>query len=85
VRRVDPGSKRNRATTLFAALDILDGTTVGRRTAKHRHQDFTCFLNGVDHVGPAVFESSPNSARRPNEFARSDVVELFMTNSFIEA
>ena len=32
--------KRNGTTTLFAALDILDGTVLGRNMARHRHQEF---------------------------------------------
>jgi hypothetical protein len=76
--------KRNGATTLFAALDILDGTVVGRCMPKHRHQDTIRFLNGLDHVGPAVFEKLAE-LRNPNESVRSDFGELFMTDDFIEA
>ena len=37
--------KRNGTTTLFAALDVLDGTVIGRNMARHRHQEFIRFLN----------------------------------------
>ena len=32
--------KRNGTTTLFAALNILDGTVIGSRSDRHRHQEF---------------------------------------------
>ncbi len=40
--------KRNGTTTLFAALNILDGTVIGRCMKQHRHQEFIRFLNAVD-------------------------------------
>jgi hypothetical protein len=33
--------KRHGTTTLFAALNILDGTVMGRNMQHHRHQEFT--------------------------------------------
>jgi transposase len=45
--------KRNGTTTLFAALNILDGTVIGRCMARHRHQDFIKFLNAVERAVPA--------------------------------
>jgi hypothetical protein len=39
--------KRN-ATTLFAALNILDGTVIGRNMQQHRHQGFIRFLNPIN-------------------------------------
>jgi hypothetical protein len=36
---------RNGTTTLFAALNILDGTVVGQCMQRHRHQKFLRFLN----------------------------------------
>jgi hypothetical protein len=39
--------KRNGTTTLFAALDVLDGKVVGRCMQGHRHQEFIRFLNAV--------------------------------------
>jgi transposase len=36
------------ATTLFAALNVLDGTVIGRDAQRHRHREFTCFLNTVE-------------------------------------
>lgn len=40
--------KRHGTTTLFAALDILEGKVIGQCTQRHRHQDFIRFLTAVD-------------------------------------
>jgi len=40
--------KRHGTTTLFAALDILEGKVIGQCTRHHRHQDFIRFLNALD-------------------------------------
>src|SRR3977135_213553 len=45
--------KRNGTTTLFAALNILDGTVIGRNMQRHRHQEFLRFLNAIDQQTPA--------------------------------
>jgi hypothetical protein len=45
--------KRNGTTTLFAALNVLDGTVVGRCMQRHRHQEFLHFLNAAEAVVPA--------------------------------
>jgi len=45
--------KRNGTTTLFAALNILDGTVLGRCMQKHRHQEFIKFLNAIERTIPA--------------------------------
>jgi transposase len=44
--------KRNGTTTLFAALNVLDGTVLGRCMDKHRHQEFIKFLNAVERAVP---------------------------------
>ena len=44
--------KRNGTTTLFAALDVLHGTVVGRCMPNHRHQEFVKFLNAVERAVP---------------------------------
>ncbi|MDR3375872.1 MAG: IS630 family transposase [Ancalomicrobiaceae bacterium] len=44
--------KRNGTTTLFAALDVLHGTVVGRCMPKHRHQEFIKFLSAVERAVP---------------------------------
>ena len=44
---------RHGTTTLFAALNILDGTVMGRCMQRHRHQEFIRFLNAVEAAVPA--------------------------------
>ena len=44
---------RNGTTTLFAALNVLDGTVIGRCMQRHRHQEFIHFLNAVEREVPA--------------------------------
>ena len=39
--------KRHGTTTLFAALNILDGTVIGRHSKRHRHQELIEFLEQV--------------------------------------
>ena len=57
--------KRNGATTLFAALNILDGTVIGRCMRRHRHQEFIRYLNGVERAVPAKKSSMPSSITTP--------------------
>jgi DDE superfamily endonuclease/Homeodomain-like domain len=45
--------ERNGTTTLFAALNVLDGRVIGRCMQRHRHQEFLRFLNAVEAVVPA--------------------------------
>jgi hypothetical protein len=45
--------KRHGTTTLFAALNILDGTIIGRSMQRHRHQEFIRFLNTIEAQVPA--------------------------------
>jgi transposase len=45
--------KRHGTTTLFAALNVLDGTVIGRNMQRHRHQEFIRFLNAVEAAVPA--------------------------------
>src|SRR6266849_1798154 len=44
--------KRHGTTTLFAALDILEGTVIGRCMQRHRHQEFIRFLNAIEAEVP---------------------------------
>src|SRR5438034_5476882 len=37
--------KRHGTTTLFAALDVLEGKVIGQCMKRHRHQEFIRFLN----------------------------------------
>ena len=45
--------KRHGTTTLFAALNVLDGAVLGRCMQKHTHQEFIRFLNTVERAVPA--------------------------------
>ena len=45
--------KRNGTTTLFAALNVLDGSVIGQCMARHRHQEFIRFLNAIERTVPA--------------------------------
>jgi transposase len=45
--------ERHGTTTLFAALNVLDGTVLGRCMQRHRHQEFVRFLNVVEAAVPA--------------------------------
>ena len=45
--------KRNGTTTLFAALNVLDGTVIGSNMQRHRHQEFIRFLNAIEAEVPA--------------------------------
>ena len=45
--------KRHGTTTLFAALDVLEGKVVGRCMQRHRHQEFIRFLNAVEAAVPS--------------------------------
>ena len=44
--------KRNGTTTLFAALDLLQGKVIGDFHKRHRHQEFLSFLRRIDRNFP---------------------------------
>ena len=58
--------KRHGTTTLFAALNVLDGTVIGRYMQRHRHQEFIRFLNAIEtrRAGQAR-PSTPSSTTTP--------------------
>jgi transposase len=45
--------KRHGTTTLFAAMNVLDGTVIGHNMQRHRHQEFIRFLIAVEREVPA--------------------------------
>jgi DDE superfamily endonuclease len=47
--------ERHGTTTLFAALNVLDGTVIGHCQQRHRHQEFLRFL---DHLEASVEPAS---------------------------
>jgi transposase len=44
---------RNGTTTLFAAMNVLDGKVIGQNMQRHRHQEFIRFLNAIEAQVPA--------------------------------
>jgi transposase len=44
--------KRNGTTTLFAALDLIQGKVIGDLHKRHRHQEFLSFLRHIDRKFP---------------------------------
>ena len=69
--------KRHGTTTLFAALDVLDGRVIGQCMQKHRHQEFIRFLNRINReVAPNLDDRTPNlygtceDNRRPTAYRR---------------
>lgn len=44
--------KRNGTTTLFAALNVLDGSVIGQNMQRHRHQEFIRFPNQIERDVP---------------------------------
>jgi transposase len=47
--------KRHGTTTLFAALNMLDGKVIGDCVPRHRHQEFIRFLKRIDDETPGDF------------------------------
>ena len=47
---------RHGTTTLFAALNVLDGSVLSQCKPRHRHQEFISFLNHLDRNLPAGLE-----------------------------
>lgn len=47
---------RHGTTTLFAALDVVDGGIISQREPRHRHQEFLSFLQHLDANVPADLE-----------------------------
>ncbi len=66
--------KRHGTTTLFASLNILDGSVVGRNMQRHRHQEFIRFLNALERdipVGKVVHVILDNYAAHKHEKVRA--------------
>jgi transposase len=57
--------KRHGTTTLFAALNVLDGTVIGRNMQRHRHQEFIRFLNTSRRRSRRERRSMPLSTTMP--------------------
>lgn len=48
--------KRHGTTTLFAALNVLEGTVIGKCYQRHRHTEFLRFLRDIDRQTPAELD-----------------------------
>jgi transposase len=48
--------KRNGVTTLFAAMNTLDGSVISECKTKHRHQEWLSFLRKIDRNTPKTKE-----------------------------
>lgn len=48
--------KRHGTTTLFAALDMMEGKLIGKCMARHRHQEWIKFLKLIDQQTPAKMD-----------------------------
>ena len=57
--------KRHGTTTLFAALNVLDGTVIGRNMQRHRHQEFIRFLNTAEAQVPVRMAIRRRQLRDP--------------------
>ena len=65
--------KRHGTTTLFAALDVLEGKVIGRCMQRHRHQEFIRFLNGIEATVPVGNERHPRQLRHAQTPEGQDV------------
>jgi transposase len=48
--------KRNGTTTLFAALEVLEGRVIGQCYPRHRHEEFLRFLRKLDREYPTKLD-----------------------------
>ena len=69
--------KRNGTTTLFAALNLLDGKVIGECHARHRHQEWLRFLRRLGRgVSPAdSIALGDGQLRHTQRAARTSVAE----------
>jgi transposase len=69
--------KRHGTTTLFAALDVLEGKVLGRCGPRHRHQEFVRFLDDIERYvpkGKAVHVILDNYATHKHQTVRDWLV-----------
>jgi hypothetical protein len=69
--------KRNGTTTLFAALNVLNGKVIGECHGRHRHQEWLKFLRRLDGEFPpgAQIASPDGQLRHAQRTARTILVE----------
>jgi hypothetical protein len=56
--------ERHGTTTLFAALNVLEGTVIGHCQPRHRHQEFRTFLERLD---ASVTDPDQNVLHHPGQ------------------
>jgi transposase len=56
VQGVTHDDRRHGTTTLFAALDLLDGAVLTQCRPRHRHQEVLSFLRTIEKAVPADLE-----------------------------
>jgi putative transposase len=56
VEEVTHDYKRHGTTTLFAALNVLNGAVLATCKPRHRHEEFLSFLREIDKAVPADLE-----------------------------
>ena len=61
-------------TTLFAALNVLDGTVIGRNMQRHRHQEFIRFLNPAKAQVPVRMAIHGRQLRDPQTSQDTNMV-----------
>ena len=79
--------KRHGTTTLFAALNILDGTVIGGNMQRHRHQEFIRFLNAIERAKfprSASRQSNPRNSRQLCDPQTSESASLAQTPSALD-
>ena len=62
--------KRHGTTTLFAALNVLEGTVIGKCYSRHRHTEYLRFLREIDrHTRMTSISTSSWTTTRPTNIA----------------
>ena len=67
--------KRHGTTTLFAALNVLNGKFTGQCIKRHRHQEFIRFLNKIDRQTPPYHSPDRRQLRHPQDASGQTVAE----------
>ena len=66
--------KRHGTTTLFAALNVLEGKVIGRCMQRQRHQEFIRFLNAIEKTVPT--KKTVHVTLRANDLETSESEEF---------
>jgi transposase len=67
--------QRNGTTTLFAALQVLNGKVIGECHGRHRHQEWRKFLRRLDAEFPPELKLHLGQLRHAQGAARASVAE----------